>query len=299
MGATASLPLVAEGELVGFVVMCQRDTRRLASSRPALEACGRHSARRWHQQTSRERARTRGETLRRTQQLGVAGQVAASVAHEVRNPLAAIRSLVQFARDVALPEAERTTVLGDVIEEVDRIDQTVTSMLQLSQPASTERWTVDVRALLRSATHFVRAYAGRRQVLIEMESTRDGLWVLADERELRQTLTNLLLNACQACEGGGRVTASASLVASFLEAGAWADVTITDSGNGIAPEHLNRLFEPFFTTKPQGTGLGLPFCRDVVERHGGTITIRSTVGVGTTACVRLPLLERDDVDPRR
>jgi len=297
LDSLACLPLVADAELVAFVAFCDTTSRpELEGQRVLLQRCARLAAVRWRDAVRVERIQTRSELLRRSQQLGVAGQMAASVAHEVRNPLAAVRSLVQFAREVELPIGEREAMLDDVLQEVDRIDRTLTNMLQLSQPTSADHGAVPVTELVDAVTRFVRAYARRRGVNVQLGATTPTLSVVADERELRQVVTNLLLNACQACEGSGNVTTSVTRIDDDIP---WVEIAIVDSGQGISAQDLDRVFEPFFTTRPQGTGLGLPFCRDAIERLGGRIAIQSVRGAGTSVYVRLPLLVTDAHDSGR
>jgi signal transduction histidine kinase len=291
IGSDACVPLVARGALVGVFFLCQvRDRRLLSPPQTVLGTFAARAAEMWRHVTRAEDVQARREAMDQSQRLGIAGQVAASVAHEVRNPLAAIRSLVQFARDTDLPSEEHHSVLTDVLEEVDRIDQTVTGMLQLSQPPASRRRSIDLSDLLRSTTRFVRAYGQRRGVVISVESSDEPIKVMGDDRELRQVITNLLLNACQACDSGQHVTAMARHQSSGSQRPPWAVIEVRDSGSGIPPEHLPRIFEAFFTTKPQGTGLSLPFCRDVAERHGGEVAVTSVVGEGTVAQVRLPIV---------
>ncbi len=294
LGADACLPLVADNELVAFVALCHGgQTQHLDPLQPMLEAFARQAAGRWQEVSRDDRSRARRNALHRLQQLGTVGEVAASIAHEVRNPLTSIRSSVQSARDLSLPADERASVLGNVLQEVDRLDRTLTGMLHISQPASSARGAVDIDALVRSATAFVRAYARGQGVTLESTPTGETLPVLGDGRELRQVVTNLLLNACQACKKGDRVTAS---VRRAPDESPFAEIEVKDSGHGIPREHLAKVFDSFFTTRPQGTGLGLSFCRDVVRRHGGTISIDSVVDAGTSVFVRLPILETHGID---
>lgn len=291
IGCDACVPLVFDGSLLAVVLLSGTDD---------LEGLRRHSsliagfaaraAPPWHRVIRSEELNARHEALGRSHRLGVAGQLAASVAHEVRNPLAAIRSLVQFAKDTPVDAKERESILSDVLEEVDRIDQTVSAMLQLSQPSTADRRKVDLNDLVQSVFRFVRAYAQKRGLSIRVESTDADVQVAGDDRELRQVVTNLFLNACQACVEGGLVV---GMVRNGPEA-RWAEVEIRDTGCGIPEDQLARVLDPFFTTKPQGTGLGLPYCRDVAERHGGSIAIRSTPGAGTAVIVRLPKSELNE-----
>ena len=288
----ACVPLVHGGALVAVLWLSRiSDQDSVLRQRSLFEGYAARAAEAWHHLTKAEEQQARRDALGHTQRLGIAGQLAASVAHEVRNPLAAIRSLVQFAKDTPVAAAERESILSDVLEEVDRIDQTVTGMLQLSQPSTARRQVLDVQELVRSVFRFVRVYANRRGLSLTVESDDVPLQVDGDDRELRQVVTNLLLNACQACAAGGTVIAAVKRTAGE----AWAEIEIRDTGSGISTDHLARIFEPFFTTKPHGTGLGLPYCRDVAERHGGSIAVQSTPGHGTSVTVRLPALEVDEL----
>ena len=296
----AGVPLVAGDQLVALLLLCRvDDAAGLAHRRRFLESCGSRAAELWRQVTHTEQVQAHRDALGHSHRLGIAGQVAASVAHEVRNPLAAIRSLVQFAKDTPVSPEEHDSILGDVLAEVDRIDQTVTGMLQLSQPAVSRQRELDLSGIVHSVCRFVRAYASRHGVIVEVDADSDAhpIRVRGDEREVRQLLTNLLLNACQACSSGGQVRIVVRVIG--LSAVKQAEVDISDTGDGISPEHLPRIFESFFTTKPQGTGLGLPYCREVVERHGGTIAVESAVCHGTRVRVTLPLLETHELTAGR
>ena len=228
----ACVPLVLGGALVAVLWLCRIDDQDLLLRRRSLfEGYATRAAEAWNHLTKAEEQQARRDALGHTQRLGIAGQLAASVAHEVRNPLAAIRSLVQFVKDTPAAVSERDSILSDVLEEVDRIDQTVTGMLQLSQPSTAGRQVLDLQDLVRSVFRFVRAYAQRRGLSIAVESVDEQVQVEGDDRELRQVVTNLVLNACQACEAGGSIIAAVRRAAGE----AWAEVEIRDTGSGITP----------------------------------------------------------------
>ena len=285
----ACVPLLVQRDLVGLVVLIdQRPRWQLTDDGVnALLVAARKWAPKWRNAQGTRDAISRARAEYRSQQLSVAGELAASTAHEVRNPLAAIRSMVQFVRDVEPPDEERRRLLADVLEEVDRVDRTVGNLLQLTKPQPTQHALVDPGELLSRAIEFIHPYARKRDVRLLAPALSDPGGVVGDAGELRQVFVNLLLNACQACEPGGEVFTSAGITVS--DQGSYTEIVIRDTGHGIAPADLARVCEPFFTTKAEGTGLGLAICRDLVQRFGGSIAIASTPGIGTEVTVRLPL----------
>jgi signal transduction histidine kinase len=284
----AFVPLVVEGKLVAFLALrLGGAVDALVPRREGLEGAARLWATQWAEVVASDRSQERQVALRRTHQLGIAGQMAAAVAHEVRNPLTAIRSLVQFASDVPRPHEQTATILDDVLREVDRMNNIVTSMLELGRVSTSSPKSTDVIVVVTSAVRFLRPYASRQNVVLSCDEADQGWRVLADESEFRQVLTNLLLNACQACSSGG--TVSVSIGEAMLATERAVEIKVSDTGVGMSQEQISRAGEPFFSTKPNGTGLGLAFCREVVERHRGTIRLDSVPSVGTSVSVTLPL----------
>ena len=228
-----------------------------------------------------DRQRRMNASLARAERLRTLGEMAAGMAHEVKNPLAAIRSSAQIlAGRVTGPESEFT---GIVIAEVDRLNRVVSDFLDYARPTPLARRPVSLPELLDSCADFLAPVAAEKQAVI-MRDYQDGLALVpADSDKLRQVLLNLILNAVQAVEPGGRVT----LVVE--PAGRQMLVRVRDNGPGIPAEKLKRVFEPFFTTRPGGTGLGLAIARGIVVEHGGRIDIASAPGDGTTVTVALPM----------
>ncbi|HSC29925.1 MAG TPA: HAMP domain-containing sensor histidine kinase [Vicinamibacterales bacterium] len=286
--ATLCLPFVVSGRLaaIAFIAGASAGPRN-APNIPDLEAFARHAAARWNELDTAGRADRAARALYRSQQLSVAGQLAATVSHEVRNPLAAIRSLVQFVRDADPEASERKRLLTGVVEEVDRVEQTVARHLDLTRAHTPPSLEIDAGDLAGEVVSFVQPYAKRRRVNLDFHGSDVPLRVRADPAELRQVLINVLLNACQACTGAGRVEVSAEPRRTDGRPGA--EITVTDDGQGMGPADVARVFEPFFTTKPDGTGLGLSFCRDALARCGGSIDLTSASGRGTRVVIHIPL----------
>ena len=228
--------------------------------------------------TSRQLALER--RLSRAENLAAMGQLTATLAHEIKNPLAIIRGSARRLGKLE-PEAER--MAESVVEEVDRLVRTVSRYLQFARGQAHEEGQGDATAALVATLDLLEGeFRARRCALV-----RDGLTVPATVRlepeALKQVSLNLVLNALEALPEGGIVRVA--LVVGEREA----EITVHDDGPGIPPELLRRVGEPFFTTRPQGTGLGLFLARRAAEGAGGTLRIESRPGEGTRVTLRLPL----------
>ncbi|HWB13456.1 MAG TPA: ATP-binding protein [Pirellulales bacterium] len=210
-----------------------------------------------------EQARLQNE-LRRSERLASLGKLLAGVAHEVRNPLAAIRSTVQLWQ--RLPEQARTPEsLDAVVRAVDRLNETVSQLLYFSRADATQREPVDVNGLLRETLELFAAQAAQQHVALRTDLSDDVGSLLVSPGAMAQVFANLSTNALQSMPAGGEL-----LVATQRD-GHRAVIEFADTGPGIAPEVRAHLFEPFFTTRPNGTGLGLALCREIIVQHEGTI----------------------------
>jgi len=226
--------------------------------------------------------RKRSEALLREQAaLARLGEMAAVVAHEVKNPLAGIRGALQVIGG-RMPDTSRDkTIVGDIVSRLDALNAIVHDLLVFARPRDPQLGPVPLADLLESTIALLRrdpAFAG-----VEVAVSGDNPVVQADSEQLKTVFQNLVLNAAQATDGSGRVTVS---IARDTQT---ASVAIADSGPGIPLDVRDRIFEPFFTTKHRGTGLGLPTARRVVERHRGTLDVECPPSGGTLVTVTLPL----------
>jgi two-component system sensor histidine kinase HydH len=228
-----------------------------------------------------DRQRIAADSLRRSERLKTLGEMAAGMAHEVKNPLAAIRSSAQILAGRA--ESRDTELAGIVVSEVDRLNRVVNEFLEYARPAPLKRQPVKLSALLDSCLELLAPVIGEKSVQVSRRYPPDEANVSADAGQLRQVFLNLLLNAIQALDSGCCVEIAVE------QSGRQALVRVRDNGRGVDPGDLKRIFRPFFTTKPGGTGLGLPIAQRIVAEHGGRLTIESTPGAGTIAAVSLPL----------
>ncbi|HEY5838903.1 MAG TPA: PAS domain S-box protein, partial [Pyrinomonadaceae bacterium] len=243
--------------------------------------------------------RTKGvELASMTQQLWQAsklatmGELSASIAHELNNPLATV-ALRTESLLMRLPEdSEQRKPLEIITQEVDRMAVLVNNLLQFSRRSHRQISTLDPREEITNSLELVHYHLRARNIEVLREFAGELPTIQADSQQLRQLFLNLLTNACDAMPEGGELTVRAALDASSATAVA---LEFADSGKGIAAENLERIWDPFFTTKPEGkgTGLGLAICRRIVEEHGGTIEIKSQLGRGTTVKMVFPATNTD------
>jgi signal transduction histidine kinase len=230
----------------------------------------------------------------RAQQLAAVGQLAASVAHEVRNPLTAIKLLVEAARRPNKPRPFNEENLRIVHDEVLRLEKTVQGFLDFARPPAVVRQECDLREVVAQAVSLVQGRARQQGVAIKVQSLDTPLERSVDRDQLCTVLVNLLLNALDAMPTGGTLTIdypASALMNPEMGQESWnkvASIRISDTGSGIPPEMVDRLFTPFASTKPTGTGLGLCLSRRIVEEHGGRIS-GSNRPDGRGACFQIDL----------
>lgn len=292
LGVQLAAPLVAQNHLVGMLLLSGRRGGRPPSRGDAeilLQLANQASLAFQNAALYREQ-QERLDRLHRADRLAAVGQLAASVAHEVRNPLTSIRSTMQYLAGGFEEGDPRRELAAELIDEVDRIDSTISGLLSLTRSGELQPAAVELVSLLRQTVRLVETQARKQAVVIEERYDAPELVVMADGGQVKQVFLNLILNALQAMPDGGRVTVRLSAMTSPTsgEAPSWAVVEIADDGPGIPPDKLKSVFDPFFTTKSEGTGLGLAICHGIVERHGGEIELLSTEGEGTTAVIQLP-----------
>ncbi len=228
--------------------------------------------------------------VQRSEKLAAIGQMAAGIAHEIRNPLAGMSSSIQLLeRGEALsPMSQR--LLGIVSREADRLNALLTDFLRYARPGPRANDTLALETLVQEVVAVFAAQHGARIEVVTRLG--EGLSLQADAYQLRQVLWNLLNNAAEAMPDGGRVDIIARLLPADDSAPERIGLQVVDRGAGMPPEMLNKVFDPFFTTKPSGTGLGLALVQRIVEDHGGTLRVESEPGRGSTFIVLLPVKGR-------
>ena len=229
------------------------------------------------------------QQMERADRLASVGEMATGLAHEIKNPLAGISGAISVLADDFVETDPRKEIVRQVLEQIKRLDKTATDLLFFGRPGTPELAFTDINALVKKTLFFVSQHPEAKNIHYHKELTRDlpAIWV--DEKQIQQVLLNIIINAVQVMTDGGTLTIQTE---PRTHGGrTWVRVLITDTGKGIAPEELDRIFVPFHTTKTQGTGLGLPICRQLMEQHDGTIEVESRLGEGTTFIIELPVIE--------
>ncbi len=234
------------------------------------------------------------ERVRERDRLAVLGEMAAGLAHEIRNPLGAIKGAAQYLQPEAADEGS-AEMLRVIVEETDRLNQVVDQFLDYTRPSKANFAPIDVNKVTDHCLRLIAPDLEARRITSEIQLAPELPLVDGSEQQLAQVLLNLLKNAMEAMAGGGKLGVRTSLrpVSPFLRLAAprrpaTLQLEVSDTGPGIPADMLARIFVPFFTTKEKGTGLGLAISQRIVEAHGGTIRIRSKPGEGTTFSVLLP-----------
>lgn len=218
------------------------------------------------------------EMMRRSEKLSAVGELAAGVAHEIRNPLTTLKGFVQFLQ----PNLSKK--YADImLSELDRINLIVSEFLVLAKPQRIKYEYKDINLILQCIISLIDTQAIIKNIQIQLVNDLDIPLIKCEENQLKQVFINLLKNAIESMEHGGIIVVNVKQLKDSVQ------ITVTDQGMGIPEEKIPRLGEPFFTTKEEGTGLGLMICHRIIEHHGGTINISSEAYKGTTVEVRLPI----------
>ncbi|HEY5725356.1 MAG TPA: ATP-binding protein [Methylomirabilota bacterium] len=232
--------------------------------------------------------------LRRSDRLAALGTLAAGLAHEIKNPLASLRTFTRIIPRKFEDPRFRETFMRVVPHELERINGIVEQLLELARPSRLRPAPTAIPALLDRVLELYANELDGKQIVVTREYARDVPPVGVDQERLYEALVNLVSNALEAMETGGRLTVRTGWYRG-PEAGAGGTgrrrmrVEIEDSGIGISTLEADKVFDPFFTTKAAGTGLGLALTHKIIEDHGGSISFRSAPGVGTTFTVVLPM----------
>ncbi|MDD2274126.1 MAG: ATP-binding protein [Desulfuromonadaceae bacterium] len=233
------------------------------------------------------------KNLRSAEKLSTLGEMAAVLAHEIRNPLGSIRGTAEILKDDYRPGDAKYEFIDIQIRETERLNRVVEDFLRMARPLPTETVRCRVQAELETVVMLVSNDARERGVTLVLDTPSTDVVVNGNGEKLRQAFLNIAINSLQATPAGGRLTIS-TVLSRVDEAAAMCEIKFCDTGKGIDRESLPRIFEPFYTTKPDGTGLGLAITRKIIEGHGGTLNVESLVGLGTTVLVRLPVLPTEE-----
>jgi signal transduction histidine kinase len=225
----------------------------------------------------------------RSDRLAILGQLAAGAAHEIRNPLTAIRSTIQYLGR-GMKDPDKLEMIEELMGEVDRINKIVQGLLSFSKPSKPEMTKVNLEQLLQQTIVLLNNTITKKQIAVKFDVSIKNTVVTADASQLKQVFLNIILNAVESMENSEekQLTLGVESGRSLNFQSRYLLISITDSGNGIESGDVENIFTPFYTTKKDGTGLGLPISYGIVNRHGGEMEINSVLGKGTTVVIKLP-----------
>ena len=227
------------------------------------------------------------QNVRRLDRLATIGTLSASMGHEIKNALVAVKTFVDLLLD-----QNRDAELAEVVRrEMSRMDSIVGQMLKFGGPAQPAFATVRVHELLDHSLRMVQHQLDGKLIALHRSFQAAPDAIQGDDYQLEQAFVNLFLNAADAMGANGKLTVTTETISASTPAGhkqAQVRITVADTGVGVAPENMPQLFEPFFTTKSHGTSLGLPITRRIVQEHHGEISVASELNRGTTFTVLLP-----------
>jgi len=224
------------------------------------------------------------ERLVKSEKMATAGQMAAGLAHEIRNPLTSIKMLGQVLQKRLQAEPENREMLASLVKEIDRLDRIIKEMLDRTRPGGLNRQWADIKGPMAEVIRVAEEgiIAGNISIQQAFSDHLPDLYI--DQEKFKQVFWNLILNAKEAMPGGGHLILSTAMTQD-----GWVEISVEDTGRGLAVDGAERVFQPFFTTKPEGLGLGLTMSRKIVEQHGGRLTLENRPEGGTKARIVLPV----------
>lgn len=242
----------------------------------------------WQVRTLRRHLRLQEEAARR-ERLAALGGMAAVLAHEIRNPLGAIKGLAQFLGEKRAADPSQMEMAQTIAQEATRLERLVNDLLSYARPRPPDRQPTTVLGVLGDVLRLILPAAEAAGVACRLDVPEEAPSIAADSEQLKQLFGNLALNALQAMPTGGKLTVAVRSMDGKGVTQRGVEVAIEDSGSGIPEADLPRVFEPFYTTRAKGTGLGLAICKQIAEAHGGAISVARTGPEGTTILVTLPV----------
>jgi signal transduction histidine kinase len=233
------------------------------------------------------------EEVNQSRVLSALGEMAATVAHEIRNPLGGIGGYASLLARSIPPEDPKRKYVDKIIGGISSLNKIVGNLLAYTRKTNLQKQNTDLvtwaEAILAHAE--IEIEKEKKQLFLERNFPTESLNAEIDAERLQQVMLNLLMNAIQAIESEGKISVGISSNERFAE------ITVADTGNGIDSEHLKNIFTPFFTTKEQGTGLGLAIVKKIIDLHEGEITVESSIGKGTSFCIKIPLQSNNASPP--
>lgn len=233
------------------------------------------------------------EQMKRADRLASIGEMAAGIAHEIKNPLAGIAGVIQVLKNEMPKTDQRRAVLDEVLSQVERMDKAVRNLLSFARPPEPSKTLVDMNDLIGKLLDFLAPQFAKYNIAAERRLSPGIPWLSVDPDLMQQALLNIALNAIQAMPEGGRFIVTTEAEPPSDDGPGMVRITLMDTGKGISPEDMGRIFNPFFTTRQQGTGLGLSITQRIIEQHGGEISVSNAAGKGASFSIMLPYPQKD------
>jgi signal transduction histidine kinase len=291
--AEISLPLTAKGRLVGILNLGHKEENDLYSKEDIelLFTLANQAAIAIENARLYQNLKQSQDTLRRADRLSSLGLLTAGLAHEIRNPLVAIRTFTQLLPERYEDAEFREGFQSLALKEVDRICGLITDLLSFARPSKPNVALEDINAVIDGIVRILETQAKEKNVEIVREFSVNLPKVWIDREQMKQVFMNLIFNGIQAINDGGIIIISTRLYNKNAEEepGGFLQVEIRDNGIGIPEENLQHIFDPFFTSKDEGSGLGLSISHQIVQEHGGYVTVESKPRSGTSFFVHVPV----------
>lgn len=224
------------------------------------------------------------DALIKSEKLGLAGVMAAQVAHDIRNPLSSIKMQTQIVRSRLRSDSDEAAALAAVLDNINQVESVIQDLLELARPGSMNLQPANLNDVVKEVVHQLAAQLEHRKIRRTLQLDESLPPVALDVIRFKRALVNLVVNASDALPAGGNITVTTRSV----DAGRAVQLEVTDDGSGVDPSVLDRVFDPFISTKPDGIGLGLVNVQTVVHSHGGTIALHPALPHGTRAVLQLP-----------
>ena len=293
LSAEISLPIISKKNLIGILNLGHKGDKRIYSNEELelLSTLTNQAAIALENARLYENLKQSQDTLRRADRLSSLGLLTAGLAHEIRNPLVAIRTFTQLLPERYNDAEFREGFQGLALKEVDRICGLINDLLSFARPSKPNVAPENVSDVVENIARILETQAKEKGMSISREFSDSLPKVWIDREQMKQVFMNLILNAIQAMKEGGSITLATRAVSrnGSEPSGEFVQVEIRDTGMGIPEESLQHIFDPFFTSKDEGSGLGLAVSHQIVQEHGGFVTVESNVGKGTVFFVHVPV----------
>ena len=291
MKAGITVPLVGGERIIGFLNLWDE---RVAEAYASDEIAGVLEIAE-HVSTVVENSKL-FDRMKERDRLAALGEMAAGLAHEIRNPLGSIKGAAQYL-DPKHMQGEDGEFLGVIVEEVNRLNGVVTQFLDYSRPLKQSFGPTDLNDVITRTARLLQPECDNAKVELKLELDAALPKAIGDAEQLKQVFINLAMNAMQAMQGGGSLTVKTAQpdegawrLPGLMRGGEQVEICFSDTGKGIPAEQQRNIFVPFYTTKEKGTGIGLAICQRIVKSHGGSISVQSAPGQGTEFIIRIPAI---------